>query len=269
MSGSGRRAALVKLGGSLITVKGEDARARPEVLERLARQLEAGRRELDGPLVVGHGAGSFGHPPADRYGLRDGLGAPDARRGLSLTQRRAAELHALVTRFLREAGLPVFSIVASSAAVAEGGEVVDFAAEPVALALREGMVPVLYGDVMMDRRQGAAIASTEDLFVRLAGQLPDRGWGVDRVLWLGDTEGVYGRDGGVISEIRAEPGVEVPSAGEAAETDVTGGMAHRVDAAVRLARKGVPSWIGTASGERLLRALRGDEAEGTRVVPPA
>lgn len=268
MSGPARqRVVLVKLGGSLITEKGSEARARPEVIEGLARQLAEARGEIDGCLAVGHGAGSFGHPPAARHGLGQGVETDDARRGLSLTQRRAAALHEIVTAHLRAAGLPTFSIVPSSAAVASAGELYEFALEPVALALREELVPVLYGDVVLDRRRGVAIASTESVFVEVARRLDRYGWTVGRVLWLGDTEGVYDEEGQVIPEIRPGAGVEVPSVGGSATTDVTGGMAHRVEAAVRLARRGIPSWIGTASRGRLRRVLAGEAVTGTRVAP--
>lgn len=260
---------LVKLGGSLITEKGSEARARPEAIDDLARQLGEGVGGRAGGLVVGHGAGSFGHPPAARHRLHEGLGGPEERSGVSATQRAVAALHALVTERLREAGLPTFSIAPSGAAVAAGGRIADFAVEPVSLALRAGLVPVLHGDVVLDRRQGVAIASTESVFVELARRLPRHGWPVARVVWVGDTEGVYDEGGGLIPEITAEAGTDVPSAVGSPETDVTGGMAHRLETALRLARRGVPSWIGTASGDRVRRALGAETATGTRVVPPS
>ena len=57
---------IVKLGGSVITRKNEVERARPKILTRLAEELAA---DPTVPLVVLHGAGSFGHPGAKRWGL--------------------------------------------------------------------------------------------------------------------------------------------------------------------------------------------------------
>lgn len=265
----GRPVILVKLGGSLVTRKGRDASPRPDVITRLARELAEGLETLREGLVLGHGSGSFGHPPAARHGLREGLRGRDALEGLSLTQERAARLHRIVVERLREAGLPAFSVAPSSAAVAREGAVRSFALEPMVLALERGMLPVTYGDVLMDRSRGATVVSTESVFRHLAGQLPRRGWTVRRVLWLGDTEGVYDGEGQVIPEIRrdgADPGL-VAAAG-AGTTDVTGGMAHRVETALALADRGILSWIGRGSRGRLRSALAGQPVEGTRVLPP-
>lgn len=171
---------------------------------------------------------------------------------------------------LLRAGVPAFSVVPSSAAVAEDGSVADFAAEPLLRALRGGHVPVTYGDVMMDRTRGSTIASTEAVFLRLARVLGEHGWRIRRVLWLGTTDGVLDRDGRPIPRI--DPGAEggVPrSVGGAEATDVTGGMRHRVEAALVLGSLGVASWIGDGRRPGVLRrALAGDTEGGTR-VPPA
>lgn len=260
---------LVKLGGSLITEKGEDATARPRVIARLARELERSRDVLPGPLVVGHGSGSFGHPPAVRHGLREGLGSPGALEGLSLTQGRAARLHRIVADSLRDAGIPVFSVAPSSAAVGRDGRIVESFVAPCLLALEEGMVPVTYGDVLLDRTRGATIASTESVLAHLAERLPESGWPVRRAVWVGDTEGVHDGEGEVIEVVR--PGGEDPrleAVGGSGAVDVTGGMAHRLETALDLARRGIPSWIGWGGPGRLADVLAGEPVPGTRVLPP-
>lgn len=263
-------AVLVKLGGSLITHKSEDASPRDAVISRLAAELAAGAPEIEERVVVGHGSGSFGHPAAAEHRLREGASSAAELAALSRTQDRAARLHRRVVAALRTAGLDVFSVVPSSAAVAEDGQLVDFAAEPLVRALEMGLTPAVYGDVIVDRRRGATIASTEAVFVRLAASLSERGWWVRRALWLGGTEGVYDAEGRVLAEI--DPGSEdaLPDAVSGSEaTDVTGGMRHRVSAAMDLASRGVSSWIGDGRPSGALRAaLRGTQEGGTRVRPP-
>ncbi|HUP43640.1 MAG TPA: glutamate 5-kinase, partial [Thermoanaerobaculia bacterium] len=71
-------------------------------------------------------------------------------------------------------------------------------------------------------------------------------------------------------EVRAgRPGAAgeaLAAAGGAAGTDVTGGMRHRLETALALARRGIPSLIfdGAAPG-RLAAALRGEAVPGTRI----
>lgn len=264
MTDAHRRVVLVKLGGSLVTRKDREATLRKETIERLAGELARAREALDRPIVVGHGSGSFGHPPAARHGLRSGLGGAEALRGLATTQARAARLHRIVVDALRDAGLPTFSVAPSSAAVARDGELETMRLEPLVLALESRLLPVTYGDAVTDRARGAAIASTEEVFVALAHGLPRHGWRVSRAVWLGDAEGVLDGSGAVVPEIGR--GGPLPDAvGGAAATDVTGGMAHRVETALELAEMGVASWIGDGVPGRLTAALSGEVETGTRV----
>lgn len=258
---------LVKLGGSLITEKGGDAEARASVIRRLAAELREGGGGTGQRIVLGHGSGSFGHPPAAEFGLRSGARSAEERRAVSRTQDRAARLHRRVVAALVEAGLSPYSIAPSSAAMARDGEIEDFGLEPLAAALRGGYLPVVYGDVVADRRRGATIASTERLFLRLSEGLPRHGWRVARCLWLGVTAGVYDGDGRVLPRLGPGNGEAIPEAvGGSPDADVTGGMRHRVETALRMSRLGVCSWIGDGrDAGSLVRALAGRAEGGTRV----
>lgn len=262
---------LVKMGGSLITEKSGDARARDDVIRRLAAEVAEGAAATDERVLVGHGSGSFGHPTAAEHDLRHGARTAEERLGLSRTQDRAARLHRRVMAALVDEGVAAFSVAPSSAAVAEDGEVAEFAAEPLVRALEGELLPVVYGDVMMDRRRGATIASTEAVFLGLAPTLAEAGWPVRRALWLGSTDGVLGADGRPLARIAAEEADVPEAAGGSEATDVTGGMRHRVETALRMASTmGVESWIG--DGRRpgaLRRALAGAPEGGTRVSAAA
>jgi isopentenyl phosphate kinase len=125
--------------------------------------------------------------------------------------------------------------------------------------------------VVMDREQGVAICSTERLFELLAGELPAHGARVRRAVWLGETDGVYDAAGRTVARLVAGDHAAAErlraAIGAAAGTDVTGGMLHRVETALALAGRGIPSLIanGTVPG-LLARALRGDGVPGTEVV---
>lgn len=301
---------LVKLGGSLITDKSTPDTARHDVIARLAEEIaevleearsadrntgpaapHAGRPSPPRRLVLGHGSGSFGHAAALRYRVHEGVrrSDPEARRtllaGVSETQERAAALHRLVLGALRNAGLAPFSVAPSSAVVAAGGRPVAFAAEPVALALDSGLLPVVFGDVVMDREQGWAICSTESALAALERALAARGIGIHSALWAGATPGVLDAAGSPIPWLTPATAAQaLAAAGGAAGTDVTGGMLHRLEATLELARRGTPSLIfdGREPGAlarvlaAALDAMRGEgaagstaasEIRGTRVLP--
>jgi isopentenyl phosphate kinase len=258
---------LLKLGGSLITDKSRPETPRREALARLAGEIARAAAEQPFRLLVGHGSGSFGHVAAQRFDLASGIRSPDQLPGIALTQQRAAALHRLVVEALTEAGALPFSIAPSSCLVAAGGQPLAFADEPLLLALARGLLPVLYGDVVMDREWGASICSTERLFELIVRRLLDRGWTVRRILWLGETDGLYDAAGNRVPRISAADfAAAVQAIGAPAGPDVTGGMRHRVETALALARLGVPSLLANGLTVGLLeRALRGEEVEGTLV----
>lgn len=263
-----RAAILVKLGGSLITEKSRLETPRREVIDRLAGEIARAASGLPDRLIVGHGSGSFGHVAAQRHGIAQGLRSTAQLPGVSLTQESAATLHRIVIHALAAAGACPFSIAPSSCVVSEAGQPVEMADEPLLLALEKGLLPVVYGDVVLDREQGVSICSTERLFDLLARRLPARGVPIRQILWLGETDGVWDDEGRTIPRISAATFAEARKAiGSPAGTDVTGGMLHRVETALGLARLGIRSQIlnGLIPGA-LERALQGEEVPGTEVV---
>lgn len=260
---------LVKLGGSLITDKSRPKTARSRVIARLAGELQRAAERSPSALVVGHGSGSFGHVAAAAAGLHRGVDAAARPHGVSATQHEAFELHRRVVSALREAGMASFSLAPSSFLVASGGQPAALWPEPLLLALRSGLLPVVFGDVVMDRERGAAVCSTESLFQALVPALGSRGAFVRRVVWLGETDGILDRRGRTIPEVSARhlPKLAAELEG-AAGIDVTGGIRHRLLAAAALAGQGIGSWIG--NGLRpgaLVEGLQGTAEHGTRVLP--
>jgi isopentenyl phosphate kinase len=259
---------LIKLGGSLITEKSRTETARSEVIARLAGEVARAAATIPERIVLGHGSGSFGHVAADRFGIASGVRSPEQLPGVCFTQERAAALHREVTDALAAAGALPFSLAPSSCVVAEAGLPVALAEEPLLLALERGLLPVTYGDVVMDRAWGASVCSTERLFELLAGRLLERGFFVRRILWLGETAGLYDAKGRTIPRVTEE---SFPRAlkviGAPAGTDVTGGMRHRLETALSLARHGIPSLLADGLVPGLLeRALRGEAVPGTEVL---
>lgn len=260
---------LIKLGGSLITDKTRPSSPRTEVMQRLAGQMARLDRSAGPSLIVGHGSGSFGHPTAKAHGIHRGVDDPEQHLGVGLTQRSAASLHALVLQSLLDAEVPAFSLAPSSFSVAAGGKTDVLWPEPLLLALELGLVPVVYGDVVLDRDWGASICSTEALFMALVPALASRGRFVRSVVWLGETEGVLDADGNVIPEIDCDDLSTLAAQIEGASgVDVTGGMRLRLQSAEALARLGVSSWIGSGlEDEALLRGVSGEVVGGTRILP--
>src|SRR2546428_4710351 len=102
---------LVKLGGSVLTDKGRLRSPRRTAIRRLARELPAARA----PLLVVHGAGSYGHILARKHPLNEGA-ATRAKGGPGARGRAGGEaLDVVVVDALIPAGLAPVPIPPSPA----------------------------------------------------------------------------------------------------------------------------------------------------------
>ncbi len=264
-------AIVVKLGGSLITDKSRPSALRRDVLGRIVEEIAAALPRMKEGLILSHGSGSFGHVAAAAHRIQEGVSEESQLIGVAETQFQAHGLHRLVVEALCNAGVAAFSLAPSSFLVAEGGIPTAPSVEPLLLALELGLVPVIFGDVVMDRGRGASISSTEAVIGALEAPLRDAGRAMSLVLWAGATEGVLDRSGDTVRALHSANLDEVlASAQGAAGEDVTGGMRLRIESAWRLALCGVPSLIlnGLRPG-RLESALAGEAVPGTRVETPS
>ncbi len=259
---------LVKLGGSLITDKRRPETVRADHLERLGRELAAAAAAHPGGLIVGHGAGSFGHVAAAEGAVHEGVSGPEGVAAASRTQDAAGRLHRRVVAALLEGGCSPFSLAPGSFLVSAGARPFRVELAPLLQALEGGFLPVVFGDVVQDRTRGVAIASTETVFRALVTRLRRHGVAVTRAVWLGETDGVWDEDGATLPLVDATAVARARRAvGGADGADVTGGMRHRLETALALARLGVESWIVDGRAPGLLgRALAGETVPGTRVA---
>jgi isopentenyl phosphate kinase len=257
----------LKLGGSLITEKARPHTLRVDVLARLAAEIATACR--DDPeliLLLGHGSGSFGHVPAQRYGTRQGVHTRQDWQGFVEVWREAAALNRLVIEALEAVGLPAVAFPPSAGVTAAGGRLAAWDVEPLRLALLNGLLPVVYGDVIFDTQQGGTIFSTEDLFAYLAVKFQP-----GSLLLAGLEAGVWAdfpRCTRLVDVINPQNLVEVaPGISGSAATDVTGGMASKVQQSLELVQHVPGLQVRIFSGEaagNLQRALAG-QAVGTLI----
>jgi len=256
---------LLKLGGSLITDKRSVANYRTEVMDRLAQEI---RQALDQaqqfPLIIGHGSGSFGHQEAKKFNTIAGVSSPDEWRGFASVATVAAELNYLVAKSLMRAGLPVFRIQPSASAEATGGVIQTMALGPIIVSLAHGIIPLVYGDVVIDKELGGTIISTETIFAYLVHHLD-----VKRILLLGEVPGVMDHEQRIIERIDSTNISEIEHVLRGSDgVDVTGGMITKVRDMLRLAslRKDMEIQILSGAEPGLLTStLLGHSNPGTAI----
>ena len=218
----------LKLGGSLITDKSQPHTPRLDLLDRIAEEIAKTLRKIpQQKLLLGHGAGSFAHVPASKYGTRKGVYTQQEWRGFVEVWREASLLDNLVIEALQKADLPAIALHPSAAVIAQDGRVTSWDLSPIKTALEHGLIPVIHGDVIFDSIRGGTILSTEDLFDHLARHLKP-----ERILLAGQESGVwadYPKCTQLIPEITTTNFAEFKNIlGGSAAIDVTGGMSSKV-----------------------------------------
>lgn len=256
---------LVKLGGSVITDKARPLAFRPRVTARLARELAV---FTDEGMVVVHGAGGFGHVRAEEYDLAQGLTDKDSVEGTAIVQRDVRDLNLRVVDCLLEAGIPAVSLPPAAFLELDDGRLTHFDAIPFQRAITRGMVPVTFGDVLMDARRGVAIASGDLLMASLAGFFRP-----EMAVFVTSVDGVYDGDPAT-SDAKLLRTVSPDDADVAGDTsaegmaDVTGSMFGKLTEAFQVATSADETWIiGGGRPGRLRALLEGRRVKGTKVLP--
>lgn len=255
---------LIKLGGSVITDKGKAFTAKPEVIKRLAKEIKAAREKLgkNTLFLIGHGSGSFGHTIASKYQTQKGLISKDSIKGFSLTSETAVDVNRIVLKEFINVGLPVVSFSPLSFTYAK-----KVFREPILKSLDLGFVPLIYGDVVFDVKNGFTIHSAEKTLSILARKLR-KYYKIEKIVECGDTDGVYDPKGKTIPEINSKNFRDVKKwITGSKSTDVTGGMMHKVGESLKLAKETrIPTIIINGNKkDNLIFALLGKKVAGTRV----
>ncbi len=270
----------IKLGGSLITDKTKPYTPLLDVMDGLAHQIAATlQSQPDLRLVIGHGAGSFGHVAASEYKTRDGYpqASPLIHRERDLTEDnywkgfaevwyQASTLNRYVMESLHKADLKTIALPPSSTVIASDGQVSLWDTTPIRMALAAGIVPVIFGDVVFDEVRGGTILSTENLFAYLVKALHP-----DRILLAGLEDAVwedFPARTKKIDRITSQSFEDIKhGVGKSTAADVTGGMEAKVMEMLELAQENsglrIQIFSGTQPGN-LVRALMG-ELLGTEI----
>jgi len=256
--------AVVKLGGSIVTDKASsELRVDVALVRRLARELFAGNVQ---PLVLVHGAGSFGHRIVERTGIHEGLSGPGSLLAMAETQRLQYELDSHIAFELLGEGLPVFPVQASASATMKAGELEGMDTRAIEQLIDRGLVPLLYGVPAVDTERGCSILSGDQLAPYVASAL-----GIARVVHATDVDGVYDRAPGD-PEARRFDRIDRENWDDVRQrltgsgnVDVTGGMAGKVAALIEHARSGLASRIVDGRIPGRVAAALADENVGTLV----
>jgi isopentenyl phosphate kinase len=261
---------ILKLGGSVITRK-ESAfpLINSKNLERISQEISEAQPEK---LVIVHGAGSFGHPHAQKYDIGQEIKNQEdfqkKKLGYCLTQNSVKELNSRVCRHLLTYGVPAIALPPSSFILTRNKRIESADLSIILKYLQMGWVPVLHGDVVLDLDENIkmAVLSGDQLVSYLAEKLHP-----GRIILGSDVDGIYNRDPKTDPQAQLLPIVksleDLESLQGARTVDVTGGMTGKLTELLELAEIGIESEIINADQPGLLeKSLNGEKVKGTIIT---
>jgi isopentenyl phosphate kinase len=264
---------IIKLGGSLLTDKTKPYTYREKVLQSVSREIRECLDEgLIESLVLLHGVGSYGHPPVLKHKLHKGFLGPDQLLPLSKTQEDVATLRHIIVKEFQNADVPVCLMYPSSMVISEKMKMVDYFLEPLKRFASIGMIPLLGGDILIDREMGWSVGSGDQLAVIIAREL-----GAKRMLFASDTSGIYDADpklnpdASLIEEVDLNELEQVlEQMGAAGTADASGrmkGKLRSIALAVDLIQEGLEVAVFSMMEYGNLKAfLSNQDIKATRVV---
>ncbi len=254
---------LVKLGGSVLTDKARLRTPRRAAIRRLAQELGAARA----PLLVVHGAGSYGHILARKHKLNEGGATSAKRTAAARVQADVKTLDGLVVDALIKAGLAAIPIPPSSVLSLDDGHVSSVDLTPFIEFSSMSFTPVTFGDVVRDLRRGFSVCSGDLMMLELA-----RAFRPERAVFVADVDGLFTADPKIQQRARLLESVKRADLahvkfGAASRTDVTGSIEGKVQRMFEIADHVGECLIVNGNVKNRVRdALRGRRVVGTRVT---
>ncbi|MGC8776963.1 MAG: isopentenyl phosphate kinase [Candidatus Micrarchaeia archaeon] len=221
----------LKIGGSVITDLSKPYTAKMEEIRRVLSEIKEAKAKKGFEIIIGHGSGSFAHLPAKEYNVPAGIINEKSRKGATLTYLAAKELNNIFVKEAIDLGIDVFPFSPSSFGIAEESMLSNGIVEHIKTTIERGFIPVTYGDVVIDKKKGVAIASTEEVFRFLAIKMKP-----SKVFLATDVDGVFDKDPEKNSDARLVNVVDASNINEIIKStdssskriDVTGGMRNKV-----------------------------------------
>jgi isopentenyl phosphate kinase len=245
---------LIKLGGSVITVKDRALTPNIKAIVELSRVLA----KLGDSLIIVHGGGSFGHYWSVKYDMHTKPELYDSR-GISVVHESMVALNQIVVKSMSDAGLvpygisPISLFESGRENVTKFNELVEFT--------RRGIVPVIFGDVVHISEGRFSIVSGDSLMTQIATHLLP-----SRVIFTVNVDGIYeDMKNKKLVKVLNFPINEISLMDST--IDVTGGMGRKISEAFEIARLGIDvNIVNGLDANRVFDILRGVEAMGT-IIP--
>jgi isopentenyl phosphate kinase len=217
---------------------------------------------LDSPLIIVHGAGSFGHHHAKSANLSSSSSTQSSPLGISKVRNSVSRLNQILCDRFIASSIPVFPIHPGDHVLLCKDDTFDFTRliDITRRALECGFIPVIHGDVVVSLSGSARVLGGDEIMMELSKVFLPSG-----VAFLTNVDGVLDQEGEVIQNLNHD--TEVVMRGSEGTIDVTGGMASKIEQGRAIADLGIDVFILKAGSASALDFLVDRNVSvGTRVL---
>jgi len=258
---------ILKIGGSILTNKDSiESEVDAASLKRIASEIKKSFDNSSKELIIVHGAGSFGHPPAKKHKIGEAFDEsqyPEKRLGFCEIQNEVKRLNMFVCEAFINEGLPTIAVPASSFITANDKRITEGNLDLFKRYLSKGFIPVIYGDVVLDDELEFCVISGDQIIQYLSVNLTP-----DRVILGTDVDGVYNKNPKTHDDAlffdKFTSLEDLDTLEGTTNVDVTGGMVGKIKELLYLADLGIESKIINAEVEdNIFKVLENKEVKGT------
>ncbi|MFW9971434.1 MAG: type 2 isopentenyl-diphosphate Delta-isomerase [Candidatus Odinarchaeota archaeon] len=256
---------LLKLGGSLLTDKNKPFSLREDILESCINQIIESKKRI----ILIHGGGSFGHPIAKKYQIFQGLNntIKDQIVGLSKTHDAMNKFNSIIINKFLDKAYSAISIQPSSIFIQDFNEIVFKSIDPIEKILELGIMPVLYGDILLSRQSSFTILSGDQIILKLCENIQK--FKISKVIFAIEKDGIYIKDNGNVKlALKLKPcdlnNIKLADLGQ--KIDVTGGIQGKLEIIKEILKFKIPiQIINGIKNNNVFKALNNQYLECTNI----
>jgi len=243
---------LVKLGGSVITVKDGYKEINAGALEEITSVIGNAWESVKGRLTIINGAGSFGHAPVRKHGIKHGVKSERELVGFADVYHSCSTLSLEVVGRLVEKNVPALYLAPYQFAVQDKGQLLSFDGAIFLESMERGLLPISGGNMVRDLSIGMSILSGDTIIRALSPAF-------DVIAFGTDVPGILDKEGKVVREIRREDWEGLAEILGEREGDVTGGMLGKVREILSMAPNTTVYIFDLRNTQQLRELLSGGE----------
>ncbi len=258
---------LLKLGGSLLTDKNKPFSLREDILESCLNQIIESKKAI----ILIHGGGSFGHPIAKKYQISQGLNDSIKNQiiGLSKTHKAMNEFNSIIINKMLDNGRSAISVQPSSIFIQDFNEIIFKSIDPIEKMLDLGIIPVLYGDILLSWDSSFTILSGDQIILKLCEKIQK--YKISKVIFAIEEDGIYIEDNGnkrLALKLKSNDLTNLKMAELDQKIDVTGGIKGKLEAIKEIIKFNIPvQIINGIKNKNILKALNNEYLECTSIEP--